>query len=142
MKITSSDHWHVQTHVTIRDGVRSEVTQWGDTRRVSIALEPGEVPDMAPAGIWRERATWFRPERADIEWKRNGHWSNFRREFVNHSDGWVLTNAGIRGTNVRADGSLGKVDTCALYANDDGWGVHGTPTPPELVRRPHGRARS
>ena len=131
MKINATDHRHVQTHVTINDGVRAEKVQWGDVRYVTIALEPGEVPDMMSGGF-RGKRTLFRPERAHIEWKRNLHWS--RASGTGHfitwgdkiktaADGWILTNAGIRGTNVRVDGSLGKLNESALYANDDGWGI-------------------
>lgn len=127
MKVTAHDNRYVHTAVQHRGGERTEHVVWGDVRRVSIVLEPGEVPDMVSGGYWSRRSqrVTFRPETAHMEWKRNSHYNDaYGTSLWQHvgidraksaADGWVLTNAGIRGTNVKVNGELGKLNESALY---------------------------
>lgn len=133
MKINSVDTRRVHTQVTIRNGERTEDVTWGDIRSVGVVLDPGEVPDMLSEG-YRDRGKMFRPETAHLQWQRNTYWGVTGWKANRHRplsvNGWVLTNAGIRGTNIRKDGSVGKVNECALYANDDGYGISHVAEPP------------
>ena len=138
MKINATDTRRVHTTITITDsGERREAVTRGDVRRVTIVLSPGEVPDMR-ANNWGDRrgTVMFRPETAHIEWQREtyfGHNVGGTAQWQNkdlNAEGWTVTNAGVRGTNVKKDGTTGKLQESALYANMDGWGVRDPQDPP------------
>lgn len=137
MKTNSVDTRRVHARITIRDGQRHEEVVWGDVRRVTIVLDPEEVPDMRTNNRHDGRGTvMFRPETAHIEWQRNtyfGHNVGGTAQWQStalKAEGWTLTNAGVRGTNVKKDGTTGKLQESALYANMDGWGVSSPPEQP------------
>jgi hypothetical protein len=132
MKITWNDTRRVHAQITYfgNEDTRSEQpTQWGDVRTVSVLIEPDDGIEDMLSGSYSQRVM-FRPETAHLQWQRHRFWGSggylagwapVNRRQV---DGWWLANAGIRGTNIKKDGTPGKRTESILYQNDDGWGRH------------------
>lgn len=137
MKITWNDRRRVHSEIGYdENGQRVELNEWGDIRTVSVVLDEGEVPDMLSGSSRAGVPIPFRPETVHFQWQRHryfktgygGGWASINRRQV---DGWWLANAGIRGTNIKKDGTLGKNTEAALYQNDDGWRTDRHLEPPE-----------
>jgi len=140
VKINSADTRRVHVTTSWHDGERVRKVTWGDVRSVSIGLEPGEVPDMLSGG-YDQKPTMFRPEYAAMEWQRTTYWGlsggshgwkyPMSEDRQLSAEKWLLTNASIRGTNIKVNGELGKLTEAALYANDEGWGIRRVIAPPD-----------